>query len=172
MRRACPSPTPASCLSARVYGNSRAKGIIKHRVEGRQNQTWAVCVERLCVWASQTQTCSQKMTVSYRKHQVHWRLIAYPIPGLSPHISDQSEVWTLTFGEEKPAKYKYFTSITAQKGKMPSKNKNSLLQKCLVHLTFKTCQLPRIECTALSHLKSLKKKITTVQHVFGASTLA
>lgn len=77
----------------------------------------------------------------------------------------------MTFGEEKPAKYKYFTSITAQMGKMPSKTKNSLLQKRLVHLTFKTCQLPRIECTALSHLKSLEKKVTTAQHTFGASTL-
>lgn len=55
-------------------------------------------------------------------------------------------------------------------GKMPSKTKNPLLQKRLVHLTFKTCQLPRIECTALSHLKSLKKKITTVQHVWGFNT--
>lgn len=92
-----------------------------------------------------------KMTVSYSNHQVHWILIAYLIAeGLSPYISHQREVWTMTFGEEKLAKYKYFTSITAHMGQMPSKNKNSLFQNCFICLAFKMCQLIRTECTALS----------------------
>lgn len=74
----------------------------------------------------------------------------------------------MTFSEEKLAKYKYFTSITAHMGQMPSKTKNSLFQNCFIRLTFKMCPLLRTECTALS-FESLKK-ITTLQHMFGAST--
>lgn len=76
----------------------------------------------------------------------------------------------MTFDKEKPAKYKYFTSITAHMGKMLSKNKNSLFQSCFIHLTFKTCQLQELN-VLLYHLKSLKKN-TTVQPMFGASTFA
>lgn len=62
----------------------------------------------------------------------------------------------MTFDKEKPAKYKYFTSITAHMGKMLSKNKNSLFRSCFIHLTFKTCQLQELN-VLLYHLKSLKK---------------